>query len=117
LNVLNKTVQNIISFIRENRDAVENISPPFPKGFEWAKDIFGESSKGFFIFGLSLVLFLSILKYLENTKENEIRIKSGHYIKNLVLEKFRNLDFHNKITKKAELDTLAEMDSEEIGYS
>jgi len=48
--------------------------------------------------------------------EEELRVKGGHYTKNLLLEKFRRLSFEEKQAKKDEVNNLIEKDSGEIGY-
>ncbi|CAG8841888.1 8072_t:CDS:1, partial [Racocetra persica] len=47
----------------------------------------------------------------------ELRIKGGHYVKNRLLDKFRQLPFEEKEKRSKEISTLVELDSGEIGYT
>ncbi|CAG8689871.1 913_t:CDS:2, partial [Ambispora gerdemannii] len=48
--------------------------------------------------------------------EEELRIRGGHYTKNLVLDKFRCLPLEEKEARKDEVNNLIEKDAGEIGY-
>ncbi|CAG8848909.1 21424_t:CDS:1, partial [Racocetra persica] len=43
--------------------------------------------------------------------EEELRIKGGHYVKNTLLEKFRQLPLTERKARQKEISTLVELDS------
>jgi len=45
-----------------------------------------------------------------------LRIKGGHYTKNVLLDKFRQLSLEEKQVRQKEINTLVELDSGEIGH-
>jgi hypothetical protein len=45
-----------------------------------------------------------------------LRIKGGHYAKNILLDKFRQLPLEEKQIRQKEINTLVELDSGEIGH-
>ena len=71
----------------------------------------------FILFGLALVFLFAFSDYLASLLEGELRIKGGYYIKNCLLDKFRQLPFAEKQTKVKEINTLVELDSSEVGYT
>lgn len=70
----------------------------------------------FIIIGLLLVVGYALIRYWSHLWEGELRIKGGHYVKNLLLEKFRRLLFEEKQAKKDEVNKLVESDSWEVGH-
>ncbi|MCE8163826.1 MAG: ABC transporter ATP-binding protein/permease [Candidatus Moeniiplasma glomeromycotorum] len=70
----------------------------------------------FIVIGLGLVSFYAFIYYWDYLWEEELRVKGGHYTKNLLLDKFRRLPFETKQAKKDELVKLIESDSWEVGH-
>lgn len=71
----------------------------------------------FILFGLTLVCLFALSDYLASLWEGELRIRGGYYVKNCLLDKFRQLPFAEKQTKIKEINTLVEFDSGEVGYT
>jgi hypothetical protein len=44
-------------------------------------------------------------------------VQGGHYVKNQLLDKFRQLPFEEKEKRNKEINILVEFDSGEIGYT
>ncbi|CAJ0761149.1 16108_t:CDS:10 [Entrophospora sp. SA101] len=74
------------------------------------------SKSQFVIGGLLLVLVYALVYYWNSLAEEELRIRGGHYTKNLVLDKFRCLPLEEKEARKDEVNNLIEKDAGEIGY-
>jgi len=74
------------------------------------------SKSQFIIGGLLLVLVYALFYYWNSLAEEELRIRGGHYTKNLVLDKFRRLPLEEKEARKDEVNNLIEKDASEIGY-
>lgn len=69
-------------------------------------------SKGrFIVFGLFSVFLYFLFSYLCESQAERLIIKINSYIKNRLLGKFRNLKFEARITKKKEINNLAEIES------
>jgi ABC-type bacteriocin/lantibiotic exporter with double-glycine peptidase domain len=75
------------------------------------------SKEKFILFGLTLVCLFALSDYLTSLWEGELRVRGGYYVKNCLLDKFRQLPLAEKQTKVKEINTLAEFDSNEIGYT
>jgi len=71
----------------------------------------------FIFFGLLLTFIFAISHYFSGLQEEELRIKGNHYIKNRLLDKFRQLPFQEKQAKSKEINTLVEIDANEIGHT
>ncbi|CAG8456587.1 27236_t:CDS:2 [Gigaspora margarita] len=72
------------------------------------------SKSQFVVGGLLLVLVYALVYYWFSLGEEELRIKGGHYTKNLVLDKFRRLPLEEKLARKDEVNNLIERDASEI---
>ncbi|CAG8553323.1 13750_t:CDS:2, partial [Racocetra fulgida] len=57
---------------------------------------FNDYFKQFVTGGLILVIFYSFLYYFDDLIERELRVRGGHYSKNVLLEKFRGLPLEEK---------------------
>jgi hypothetical protein len=75
------------------------------------------TQKKFILFGLTLVFIFAAVYYFSGLQEEELRVRSGHYVKNRLLDKFRQLPFQEKQARSKEINTLVELDSGEIGYT
>ncbi|CAG8455258.1 21708_t:CDS:2 [Gigaspora margarita] len=67
--------------------------------------------------GLMLVIFYSFLYYFDDLTERELRVRGGHYSKNILLEKFRGLPLEEKQNQQHEIINLIEKDSGTIDYA
>lgn len=73
------------------------------------------SKEAFIISGLILVGLFAFFYYWDYLWEEELRIDGYRYTKNLLLDKFRQLPFAEKLAQKDELNRLIESDSEDFG--
>ena len=69
----------------------------------------------FIVIGLLLVVGYVFIYYWDYLWEEELRIRGGHYAKNLLLNKFRRLPFEEKQKQKDQINKLIENDTWEIG--
>ncbi|WNE41130.1 MAG: Vitamin B12 import ATP-binding protein BtuD [Mycoplasmataceae bacterium] len=76
----------------------------------------GISQGVFILIGLLLILMYALVYYWDNFWEEELRVRGGHYTKNLLLEKFRRLSFEEQQEQKNQINNLVEKDSGEVGY-
>jgi len=74
------------------------------------------NERDFIISGLVLVLIYAFIYYWDYLWEEELKIKGGHYVKNVLFDKFRQLPFAERQAKKDEINKLVESDSSEVGY-
>ncbi|RHZ36974.1 ABC transporter, ATP-binding protein [endosymbiont GvMRE of Glomus versiforme] len=75
------------------------------------------TKENFVLLGVVLVFFYAIFFYFSNLWEEELRVQGGHYVKNQLLDKFRQLPFEEKEKRNKEINILVEFDSGEIGYT
>jgi hypothetical protein len=64
----------------------------------------------FILLGFSFIIFHSFFSYLERKAETELRIKSGHFIKNELLDKFRKIPAEKRDDNREILNQLIEND-------
>lgn len=75
------------------------------------------SEPGFFaLWWLLLTSTYALVYWFDSLQEEKLRIKGEHYLKNLLLDKFRHLSWEEKQTQQKEIGTLVELDAGEIGH-
>ncbi|KLL02018.1 MAG: ABC transporter [Mycoplasmataceae bacterium RC_NB112A] len=93
-----------------------NLLVPEPLRDFFNTEKFPLNKNQFILIGLGLVLLYAFIYYWDYLWEEELRVKGGHYTKNILLDKFRRLPFEVRQAKKDELNKLFENDSWEIGH-
>ncbi|RHZ36437.1 ABC transporter, ATP-binding protein [endosymbiont GvMRE of Glomus versiforme] len=71
----------------------------------------------FILLGIILVFLYALTFYFSSLWEEELRVQGGHYVKNHLLDKFRQLPFEEREKRSKEINILVEFDSGEIGYT
>ena len=104
------TVSNII----ENKLTNSSYSTILPEKLQ--KFFPNLTLKQFALWGLILIGLFALTFYFSSLWEEELRIKGGHYAKNVLLDKFRQLPLEEKQARQKEINTLVELDSGEIGH-
>jgi ABC-type bacteriocin/lantibiotic exporter with double-glycine peptidase domain len=103
---------------------ISNLSEKKPTNGNFSS-ILPEKLRGFFpnltlkqlaVWGLVLIGLFAFISYFSSLWEEELRIKGGHYTKNVLLDKFRQLSLEEKQKRQKEINTLVELDSGEIGH-
>ena len=108
-------VSNIISPSRSYKEISGNYALLLP---EKLQKIFPALTKEkFIVLGLVLIFIYAFVFYFSSLWEEELRIRGGHYVKNCLLDKFRELPFEERQVRSKEINTLVEFDSGEVGYT
>ncbi|CAG8472897.1 20130_t:CDS:2 [Cetraspora pellucida] len=97
----------------------EQITEELPKQgvtFQFRDYLEPVSLEQFVAGGLILVIFYSFLYYFDDLTERELRVRGGHYSKNVLLEKFRGLPLEEKQRYQNQVINLVEKDAGTIGY-
>ena len=77
---------------------------------------FIKDKKSFIFVAIFFVLSFALLYYVCDTEEEKLMVEGNHYIKNLLLDKFRKLSFEEKKKEKDKIQTLIKNDVLNIGY-
>ncbi|MCE8162987.1 MAG: ABC transporter ATP-binding protein/permease [Candidatus Moeniiplasma glomeromycotorum] len=106
----------IVEMFRTEITPTSNCLPLLiPKPF---RPFFGDYhlSRGkFILICLVLVSIYAFSFYWDYLWEEELRVKGGHFTKNLLLEKFRRLPFETQKSREKEVSKLVENDSWKVG--
>jgi hypothetical protein len=86
-----------------------NLLPEFLRKF-FGEDIIWNKKK-FIIFGLFFSFFFFFLVYIARVLYKKTETKSKNYIRNFLLDKFRQLPFEKKVVWQKEINILVQVDS------
>jgi len=120
--LINFALYRVIENFMGDEDLIEGVVnsnffdsfPKFLKNFFGGSEIF-ISKEYFAVIGLSLITICFFLYYLYTFWEKKLKTRSKNYIKDLLLDKFRQLPFEERQVKKSEINMLARIDSVNVG--